>query len=84
MDWPKSQLILTCHPHVDQIKQDVDDYFLQHWEFPNEKSRQKFLGAKYPRATCMNFPLTKDDRISFACRLFTVLFLIDGKMYYAS
>lgn len=80
MGWPKSYLVPSCHPHVAEIEQEVNDYFIRHWDFSSEKSCKKFLGAGFPRATCMCFPLSKNDRMSFACRLLTVLFLIDGKV----
>lgn len=68
-----------CHPRVDSVSNEVNTYFLQHWSFPNEKAKKKFLDAGFSRVTCLYFPLALDDRIHFACRLLTVLFLIDGK-----
>lgn len=67
------------HPRAEEIGREVDGYFLEHWPFPNEKARLKFLGAGFSRVTCMYFPLALDDRIHFACRLLTLLFLIDGE-----
>lgn len=69
-----------CHPRVDEVSSEVDGYFLQHWNFPSEKAVKTFLEAGFSRVTCLYFPLAKDDRIHFACRLLTVLFLIDGKI----
>lgn len=66
-----------CHPRVEEVSHEVNEYFLKHWEFPTAKSRKVFLAAGFPRVTCLYFPLAKDDRIHFACRLLTVLFLID-------
>ncbi|KAE8396118.1 isoprenoid synthase domain-containing protein [Aspergillus alliaceus] len=54
-----------------------DDYFLQHWPFPSEKRRETFVKAGFGRVTCLYFPLARDDRIIFACKLLTILFLID-------
>lgn len=68
-----------CHPRVDEVSLEVDGYFLHHWKFPNEKAAKIFRDAAFSRVTCLYFPLAKDDRIHFACRLLTVLFLIDGK-----
>lgn len=73
-----------CHPRVDEVSLEVDGYFLHHWEFPSEKAAKVYLDAAFSRVTCLYFPLAKDDRIHFACRLLTVLFLIDGKRYPAS
>lgn len=68
-----------CHPLVDEVTQTVDGYFLEHWPFKNEKARKKFVAAGFSRVTCLYFPKALNDRIHFACRLLTVLFLIDGE-----
>lgn len=73
-----------CHPRVDEVSLEVDGYFLHHWNFSSEKAAKVYLDAAFSRVTCLYFPLAKDDRIHFACRLLTVLFLIDGKRYPAS
>lgn len=75
---PPSLFEPICHPRVKEVTDEVDGYFLQHWDFPNEKARQKFVNAGFSRVTCLYFPKSLDDRIHFACRLLTVLFLIDG------
>lgn len=67
------------HPRAEQVTREVDAYFLEHWPFSSEKDRKKFVLAGFSRVTCLYFPLAKDDRIHFACRLLTVLFLIDGQ-----
>jgi aristolochene synthase len=66
------------HPRADEICRENDDYFLQHWLFPSEKSRETFVKAGFGRVTCLYFPLARNDRIIFACKLLTILFLIDG------
>lgn len=68
-----------CHPRVGEVSLEVDGYFLHHWKFPSKKAEKVFVEAAFSRLTCLYFPLAKDDRIHFACRLLTVLFLIDGK-----
>ena len=68
-----------CHPQEAAVTSEVDGYFLAKWKFPNEKARQNFVKAGFSKVTCLYFPLAKDDRIHFACRLLTLLFLIDGK-----
>jgi aristolochene synthase len=67
------------HPRAEEVGKEVNDYFLENWPFPGEKERIKFLGAGFPRVTCLYFSLALDDRIHFACRLITLLFLIDGE-----
>ncbi|KAI5240138.1 hypothetical protein E4T43_06269 [Aureobasidium subglaciale] len=74
---PSSTWEALCHPRVDEVSEEVDGYFLKHWPFPNAKAEKTFIGAGFSRVTCLYFPLAKDDRIHFACRLLTVLFLID-------
>ena len=64
---------------MEEVSREVDGYFLQHWNFKDEKARKKFLAAGFSRVTCLYFPEALDDRIHFACRLLTVLFLIDGE-----
>ncbi|KAJ5460184.1 uncharacterized protein N7458_001736 [Penicillium daleae] len=74
---PPSKFHPSIHPHVDSVAAEVDDYFLRNWPFRSEKERAKFRAAGFSRVTCLYFPLAMDDRIGFACRLLTVLFLID-------
>ncbi|EFW98420.1 aristolochene synthase [Grosmannia clavigera kw1407] len=74
---PLSRFISMCHPLEKEIKAEVDNYFLTHWGFKTDKERKKFVGAGFSRVTCLYFPLSKDDRIHLACRLLTILFLVD-------
>jgi hypothetical protein len=67
-----------CHPLEPQITEEVDGYFIKHWPFPNQRAIQKFRDAGFSRVTCCYYPKARNDRISFGCRLLTVLFLIDG------
>lgn len=69
-----------CHPLVISVSKEVDEYFLRHWNFASDKAKKKFVDAGFSRVTCFYFPKALDDRIHFACRLLTVLFLIDGKL----
>lgn len=77
---PPSRLTAQIHPLHQKITAEVDSYFLQHWPFPNEDARRKFVTAGFSRVTCLYFPMALDDRIHFACRLLTLLFLVDGKL----
>ncbi|KAK0610327.1 Aristolochene synthase [Lasiodiplodia hormozganensis] len=65
------------HPREEQTVAEVDGWFLQHWPFASEKARKKFVAAGFSTVTCLYFPLALDDRIHSACRLLTILFLID-------
>lgn len=80
VDIPASRLAVLCHPKVDAVINEVGGYFLQHWPFPDARRRKKFVNAGFSRVTCLYFPAALDDRIHLACRLLTVLFLIDGKV----
>lgn len=75
---PPSAWTHLCHPRLKECQDEVDGYFLENWKFPNFKAVRTFLGAKFSEVTCLYFPLALDDRIHFASRLLTVLFLIDG------
>ncbi|KAI9685125.1 MAG: hypothetical protein M1822_004712 [Bathelium mastoideum] len=75
-----STLKPECHPHVEEVTQSVNDYFLKHWPFPNDKAKKKFVGAAFPGVTSLYFPLARDDRIEHACLLLTILFLVDDEL----
>jgi aristolochene synthase len=64
---------------VEVVTREVDAYFLEHWPFPDETARKKFVNAGFSRVTCLYFPKALDDRIHFACRLLTALLSIDGE-----
>ncbi|GAB1318225.1 carbonyl reductase (NADPH-dependent) ari1 [Madurella fahalii] len=83
-DVPASNLKALCHTLVDAVTKEVDDYFLQHWPFPDARSRKRFVNAGFSRVICLYFPMALDDRIHFACRLLTALFLIDDVLEYMS
>ncbi|RYO74186.1 hypothetical protein DL764_010940 [Monosporascus ibericus] len=74
---PSPRWIAELHPRESKVSDEVNGYFLEHWPFPNEKARKKFVASGFPRATCFTFPRALDDRIHFVCRLLTLLFLVD-------
>lgn len=76
---PPSAWTPQCHPHANDVARIVDNYFLKHWSFHSHKYEQKLVNAGFSRVTCLYFPTAKDDRIEYACRLLTILFLIDGE-----
>ncbi|OTA68014.1 Aristolochene synthase in complex with 12,13 Difluorofarnesyl diphosphate [Hypoxylon sp. EC38] len=77
MEYAQSTFSLLRHPRFEEVERETNEYFLANWPFPDLNSRDKFLKAGFTRCTCMYFPKAKDDRIQFACRLLTLLFLID-------
>ncbi|KAI1309761.1 Aristolochene synthase in complex with 12,13 Difluorofarnesyl diphosphate [Xylaria venustula] len=72
------------HPRAQEVIEDVDGYFLKHWPFPGKEAREKFVAAGFSRVTCLYFPKALDDRIHFACRLLTILFLVDDLLEHMS
>ncbi|KAK8026424.1 Aristolochene synthase [Apiospora marii] len=74
----------VCHPRTEEVIKEVDAYFLENWPFPDNKSRKKFKGADFTRNMCYNYPEALDCRISVACRLITLLFLVDDLLDYMS
>ncbi|KAM4067572.1 aristolochene synthase [Hirsutella rhossiliensis] len=81
---PPSPWAPACHRLVDHVTRDVDSWFLDNWPFPNDNARQGFVNAGFSRVTCLYYPLAKDDRIHFACRLLTILFLVDDILEHMS
>ncbi|KAH8432077.1 uncharacterized protein LDX57_009723 [Aspergillus melleus] len=74
---PASLFTPDIHLNVNAVSAEVDAYFLQRWPFRNQAERAKFRAAGFSRVTCLYFPGALHGRISFACRLLTLLFLID-------
>lgn len=74
-----SRFVPECHPREKEVTKEVNGYFIDNWGFKNGQEIQKFIDAGFPTVTCWYFPKALDDRIYFACRLLTVLFLIDGE-----
>ncbi|KAI0883022.1 Aristolochene synthase in complex with 12,13-Difluorofarnesyl diphosphate [Annulohypoxylon maeteangense] len=81
---PSSDWTAQIHPLHEKVIAEVDGYFLQHWPFPNGKARRKFVAAGFSRVTCLYFPKALDDRIHYACRLLTLLFLVDDILEHMS
>lgn len=82
-DIPSTNFLdVLCHPLEETITKEVDEYFIQNWNFPDSHAVEKFRAAGFSQVTCYYYPLALNDRIQFACRLLTLLFLIDGKNIY--
>ena len=67
----------NCHSQVDRVIRDVEDFYITHWDFEDEKTKSKFRAAGISRVTCLYFPKALDSRIAYACSLQTILFLVD-------
>lgn len=84
MECPKSDFAVLQHPLYESLKKETDQYFIDNWPFlfPNEdnnkKSLDKFLKANYPLCASLYFPQSKDERLRFAARMFSVVFIVDG------
>ncbi|KAK6984773.1 Aristolochene synthase in complex with 12,13 Difluorofarnesyl diphosphate [Favolaschia claudopus] len=74
---PPTIFVPKVHPMRKDISLDVNAYFLGHWPFPNEKARRKFIDSDFCYGLCATWPESVDDRMNHACRLFTLLFLVD-------
>ncbi|CAI9630923.1 aristolochene synthase [Alternaria alternata] len=81
---PQTIFRAQIHRNEQEVTAEVNDYFLKHWPFENEKARMKFIAVGFSRVTCYYFPLALDDRIALACRLITLLFLIDDQLEFMS
>ncbi|RYP13362.1 hypothetical protein DL765_006903 [Monosporascus sp. GIB2] len=46
--YPSSRWKAEIHPRESEVSAEVNGYFLQHWPFPNEKARKKFIAAGFP------------------------------------
>lgn len=55
--------------------------FSENLNFSKAKAEMTFLKTGFSRVTSLYFPMAKYDRIHFACRLLSVLFLIDGNTH---
>lgn len=77
---PQTLFRAEIHKHEQEVTSVVNDYFLKHWPFENDRARKKFIAAGFSRVTCYYLPLALDDRIALACRLIVLLFLIDGTL----
>ncbi|KAK1542486.1 aristolochene synthase [Colletotrichum paranaense] len=74
---PAAHFTAKIHPREREVSAEVNGFFLNHWPFADAKSRKKFVAAGFPQVTCFYYPTALNDRISFACYLLTLLFLID-------
>ncbi|KAK8227964.1 aristolochene synthase [Phyllosticta paracitricarpa] len=68
-----------CHPRAREVCERVDRFYYNSWPFKSADAKKKFLKTGIPRFACLSHPRAADDRIYFACSLYTLLFLIDAK-----
>lgn len=71
----------ACHPRAREVCERVDRFYYNNWPFKSIDAKKKFLKTGIPRFACLSHPKAADDRIYFACSLYTLLFLIDGKAF---
>ncbi|KAI1130840.1 Aristolochene synthase in complex with 12,13 Difluorofarnesyl diphosphate [Nemania abortiva] len=81
---PTSGLTAMCHPLTEKTIKEVNGFFLEHWIFPSQKFRKRFEGDGMTRVTCFYVCKSLDDRLPLACRLITLLFLIDDVLEHMS
>lgn len=77
---PPTIFPIKCHPKVDEVCAELDDYFYKNWPWKDEAAGQKFLRSEINRWACLALPNARDDRIYDAVRVNTLLFLLDGEL----
>jgi aristolochene synthase len=65
------------HPNTNEVVKHVNNFFLEHWPFKNDKQRERFVDEGYAWFVCINCPMSLDERMHWGCRLLTTGFLID-------
>jgi len=77
-DTPPTQFAIKCHPRAAQVTAELDAFFIKYWPFKDEKARESFKAGQYNLWACMALPSAHDDRVHDACKVNTLLFLLDG------
>ncbi|MCJ1461493.1 hypothetical protein MMC07_000090 [Pseudocyphellaria aurata] len=65
------------HRLTKEVCSELDNFFLEHWPWPNEKAKARFAVSETVRWACLALPLVADDRIFDLAKINTVLFLLD-------
>ena len=76
---PPTVFPITYHPQADHVCAELDAFFYRYWPWKSEAAREHFLRSEINRWACLAFPLAREDRIMEACRVNTLLFLLDGE-----
>lgn len=66
------------HPRTEEVVAETNAYFLGNWPFRKEAEKKQFVLEDANRWACMAFSMALDDRIVSACKVNTLLFLLDG------
>ena len=74
-----SSLTPLCHPLVKTLTRQVNDWISSSGHFKSEKEKKRYVGHETARVACLLYPRALDDRLIYACKLITVLFLLDGR-----
>lgn len=77
----QSRFQWRCHPLVDSLAREVNDWVLANWTFEHDQDKRRYIGFEISRAACLFIPFAEDNRIIYACKLFTILFLTDGELF---
>ncbi|KAF4492773.1 Aristolochene synthase [Colletotrichum fructicola] len=81
---PRSHMVGRPHPHELSVTMLVNNYFLQNWPFPDERSRLKFVAEGLPTWHCCQYPTSLNDRVVVASRFTVMLFLVDDLLEHMS
>ncbi|KAK5999161.1 Aristolochene synthase [Cladobotryum mycophilum] len=77
---PLSKWAATCHPMMDQVTKESNEYFLIHWHFPSEESKQKFLEQDLTGWVGWDYPTALPSRLLICTKYMTYFFLTDDMM----
>lgn len=77
-DPPRSHMVGRLHPSGLRITMEVNNYFLNNWPFPDERTKLQFVAEGLPTWHLCQYPTAREDRVGAACRFMVMLFLVDG------
>ncbi|KAI4115647.1 MAG: hypothetical protein LQ345_003804 [Seirophora villosa] len=66
-----------CHPDAAAVRAELDAFFGEHWPWPSDNAREKFLEADLHGFVCWAYPFARSDRIVDSAKVMTLFFLLD-------
>ncbi|EXF73126.1 aristolochene synthase [Colletotrichum fioriniae PJ7] len=83
-DPPRSHMVGRLHPSGLRITMEVNNYFLNNWPFPDERTKLQFVAEGLPTWHLCQYPTAREDRVGAACRFMVMLFLVDDLLEHLS
>lgn len=71
-----------CHPDAAAVRAELDAFFGEHWPWPSDNAREKFLEADLHGFVCWAYPFARSDRIVDSAKVMTLFFLLDGSLFF--